>query len=142
MVEACHRPSAGPVSSAPTASWTSRSTTPTRAGPRSRSTPGRWSPPGGRATTSRGCSSSRAARVGRALQDYRVLLLDQRGTGRSTVANRQTLPADPAEAARRLRHFRADSIVRDAELLRRALAGDRPWSVLGQSFGGFCAVTY
>ncbi|MFF5259386.1 alpha/beta fold hydrolase [Actinomadura viridis] len=83
-----------------------------------------------------------AAWLGRALQDYRVLLLDQRGTGRSTVANRQTLPADPAEAARRLRHFRADSIMRDAELLRRALAGDRPWSVLGQSFGGFCAVTY
>ncbi|MFC5754791.1 alpha/beta fold hydrolase [Actinomadura rugatobispora] len=83
-----------------------------------------------------------AAWLGRALRDYRVLLLDQRGTGRSTPANRRTLPADPAEAARRLRHFRADSIVRDAELLRRALAGDRPWSVLGQSFGGFCAVTY
>src|SRR5439155_7240130 len=28
----------------------------------------------------------------RALDDYRVLLLDQRGTGRSTPANRQTLP--------------------------------------------------
>ena len=25
---------------------------------------------------------------------------------------------------------------------RGHLAGDRPWSVLGQSFGGFCAVTY
>ncbi|GLW63783.1 alpha/beta hydrolase [Actinomadura rubrobrunea] len=78
----------------------------------------------------------------RALREYRVLLLDQRGTGRSTPANRQTLPADPAEAAAYLRHFRADSIVRDAELLRRRLIGDRPWSVLGQSFGGFCAVTY
>lgn len=78
----------------------------------------------------------------RALRDYRVLLLDQRGTGRSTPANRQTLPADPAEAAAYLRHFRADSIVRDAELLRRHLIGDRPWSILGQSFGGFCAVTY
>ncbi|MFD0691756.1 alpha/beta fold hydrolase [Actinomadura fibrosa] len=83
-----------------------------------------------------------AAWLGRALRDYRVLLLDQRGTGRSTPANRQTLPADPARAAAYLRHFRADSIVRDAELLRRHLAGDRPWSVLGQSFGGFCAVTY
>ncbi|QXJ24203.1 alpha/beta fold hydrolase [Actinomadura graeca] len=78
----------------------------------------------------------------RALRDYRVLLLDQRGTGRSTPANRQTLPSDPQEAAACLRHFRADSIVRDAELLRRHLVGDRPWSVLGQSFGGFCAVTY
>jgi alpha/beta hydrolase fold len=42
----------------------------------------------------------------------------------------------------RLTHFRADSIVLDAELIRRELAGDRPWSVLGQSFGGFCTVTY
>ncbi|WP_131741687.1 alpha/beta fold hydrolase [Actinomadura roseirufa] len=77
-----------------------------------------------------------------ALREYRVLLLDQRGTGRSTPADRRTLPRDPAKAAGYLRHFRADSIVRDAELLRRHLAGDRPWSVLGQSFGGFCAVAY
>jgi pimeloyl-ACP methyl ester carboxylesterase len=39
-------------------------------------------------------------------------------------------------------HFRADAIVRDAECIRRALVGDAPWSVLGQSYGGFCAVTY
>ena len=30
----------------------------------------------------------------------------------------------------------------DAELIRRELCGDEPWTVLGQSFGGFCAVTY
>ncbi len=30
----------------------------------------------------------------------------------------------------------------DAELIRRQLTGGEPWSVLGQSFGGFCAVTY
>ena len=42
-----------------------------------------------------------------------------------------------------LKHFRADSIVRDAELIRRQLVGEgEPWSVLGQSYGGFCAVTY
>ncbi|MFD1048156.1 alpha/beta fold hydrolase, partial [Kibdelosporangium lantanae] len=35
-----------------------------------------------------------------------------------------------------------DSIVRDAETIRRALLGDVPWTVLGQSFGGFCTVTY
>ncbi|MEV0593844.1 alpha/beta fold hydrolase [Nonomuraea cavernae] len=77
----------------------------------------------------------------RATRDYRVLLLDQRGTGRSTPANRRSLARldDPAAY---LRHFRADSIVRDAELFRAHLAGDRPWSVLGQSFGGFCALTY
>jgi pimeloyl-ACP methyl ester carboxylesterase len=37
--------------------------------------------------------------------------------------------------------FRADSIVADAELLRAHLGVDR-WSVLGQSFGGFCALHY
>ncbi|MBM9507206.1 alpha/beta fold hydrolase [Actinacidiphila acididurans] len=81
----------------------------------------------------------------RALDDYRVLLLDQRGTGRSTPATRQTLPArgDAAAQAEYLSHFRADSIVRDCESVRRELLGeDGRWSVLGQSFGGFCAVTY
>jgi GNAT superfamily N-acetyltransferase len=40
-----------------------------------------------------------------------------------------------------LTHFRADSIVRDAELIRAELGVDR-WSILGQSFGGFCAMSY
>jgi pimeloyl-ACP methyl ester carboxylesterase len=80
----------------------------------------------------------------RALQDYRVLLLDQRGTGRSTPVNRRTLASlsTPRAQADYLTHFRADSIVADAELIRRKLTGGAPWSVLGQSFGGFCAVTY
>ncbi|GHF93458.1 alpha/beta fold hydrolase [Streptomyces thermodiastaticus] len=82
--------------------------------------------------------------LGRALQEYRVLLLDQRGTGRSTPANRQTLPlrGGPAEQADYLTHFRADSIVRDCEAIRPRLTGGAPWTVLGQSFGGFCAVHY
>lgn len=82
--------------------------------------------------------------IGRAVRDYRVLLLDQRGTGRSTPANRQTLPArgDARRQAEYLTAFRADSIVRDAELIRHRLTGGAPWSVLGQSFGGFCAVSY
>ncbi len=80
----------------------------------------------------------------RALDDFRVVLLDQRGTGRSTPASRHTLGrlGSPAAQAGYLSHFRADSIVRDAELIRRRLIGDEPWSVLGQSFGGFCAVSY
>ena len=74
-------------------------------------------------------------------RDYRVLLLDQRGTGRSTPVGR-TIPGDTAEAqAAYLTHFRADSIVRDAEAIRRELGVDR-WSVLGQSFGGFTSMTY
>jgi pimeloyl-ACP methyl ester carboxylesterase len=80
----------------------------------------------------------------RALRDYRVLLLDQRGTGRSTPANRLTLArlGTPQAQADYLTHFRADSIVADAELIRGQLTGGAPWSVLGQSFGGFCTVTY
>ncbi len=76
----------------------------------------------------------------RALRDFRVLALDQRGTGRSAPVG---APAGrtPAEQAAYLTHFRADSIVRDAECLRRALGVER-WSVLGQSFGGICVVSY
>jgi pimeloyl-ACP methyl ester carboxylesterase len=79
----------------------------------------------------------------RALNDYRVLLLDQRGTGRSSPANRRTLARLGSARAQAdyLTHFRADSIVLDAELIRRELT-DEPWSVLGQSFGGMCTVTY
>ena len=76
----------------------------------------------------------------RALREYRVLLLDQRGTGRSTPIGRlEGLGA--SEQAAYLTHFRADSIVRDAEIVREALGVDR-WSVLGQSFGGFCVLAY
>jgi pimeloyl-ACP methyl ester carboxylesterase len=88
--------------------------------------------------------AGREAWLDRALEDYRVLLLDQRGTGRSTPATRQTLGSLGSARAQAdyLTHFRADSIVLDAELIRRDLAGGAPWSVLGQSFGGFCTVTY
>lgn len=86
----------------------------------------------------------KGAWLGRALKEYRVLLLDQRGTGHSTPANRQTLPlrGGPAEQADYLTHFRADSIVRDCEAIRREVTGGAPWTVLGQSFGGFCTVNY
>jgi len=77
----------------------------------------------------------------RAILDYRVLLLDQRGTGRSTPVG-SAIPGDtPAAQADYLTHFRADSIVRDAELIRLELGVER-WSVLGQSFGGFTSMTY
>ncbi len=71
-----------------------------------------------------------------------MLLLDQRGTGRSSPANRRTLAwLGPQAQADYLTHFRADSIVLDAELISRELTS-QPWSVLGQSFGGMYAVTY
>src|SRR4029453_13103962 len=76
----------------------------------------------------------------RALTEFRLLMLDQRGTGRSSPIG--ALPGlTPAEQARYLTHFRADAIVRDAEHIRRELGGAR-WSVLGQSFGGFCVMSY
>ncbi len=81
----------------------------------------------------------------RALQDYRVLLLDDRGTGRSTPLTHQTLAwrGAPQAQAEFVAQFRADNIVRDAEFIRRALLGpDGKWSILGQSFGGFCVVHY
>ncbi|MYX96161.1 alpha/beta fold hydrolase [Streptomyces sp. SID486] len=86
----------------------------------------------------------RQAWLDRALKEYRVLLLDQRGTGRSTPATRQTLPQRGGAAAQAdyLTRFRADSIVRDCEAVRPRLTGGAPWTVLGQSFGGFCTVTY
>lgn len=86
----------------------------------------------------------RSGWLSRALLDHRVLLLDQRGTGRSTARTRQTLArlGTPDAQAHHLTHFRADSIVRDAELVRRELVGEQPWTVLGQSYGGFAALTY
>ncbi len=76
----------------------------------------------------------------RALREFRVLLLDQRGTGRSTPVG--TLPGrTPEQQAAYLTHFRADAIVRDAEAFRAHLDSP-PWTVLGQSFGGFTTLAY
>src|SRR5262245_15721704 len=76
----------------------------------------------------------------RALRDYRVLFVDERGTGRSSPVG-SLAGLNPTEQASYLVHFRADSIVRDAEAIRGELGVDQ-WSVLGQSFGGFCVVAY
>lgn len=98
--------------------------------------------PGGEANRP---TSPREYWLPRALKEYRVLLLDQRGTGRSTPLSRQTLgvAGDARAQAAYLTRFRADAIVRDAEWIRRELLGEeRRWSALGQSFGGFCVLTY
>jgi pimeloyl-ACP methyl ester carboxylesterase len=97
--------------------------------------------PGGKSPRPMGA----AGWIGRAVRDYRVLLLDQRGTGRSTPITAQTLPwrGDAQAQAGYLKHFRADAIVRDAEIIRKTLLGaDERWSILGQSYGGFCSTTY
>ncbi|MDO4784744.1 MAG: alpha/beta fold hydrolase [Propionibacteriaceae bacterium] len=76
-----------------------------------------------------------------ALERYRVVLIDQRGTGRSTPVTAQMLSLAAAEIAEYCTHLRADAIVADCEALRQHLGVAR-WSVLGQSFGGFTLLHY
>lgn len=78
-----------------------------------------------------------------------ILLLDQRGTGLSSTITAGTLArqGDAIKQAEYLKHFGANDIVRDCEAIRQCLLEDYPedqrkWSIIGQSFGGFCAVTY
>lgn len=81
----------------------------------------------------------------RAIKEFRVLLLDQRGTGLSERISQRSLlkQGESAAQASYLKHFRADSIVRDAELIRsQLLKPGEKWTVLGQSFGGFIATSY
>lgn len=80
----------------------------------------------------------------RALEDYRVLLLDTRGNGLSARVDHQTLAhgGDALAQANYLKQFRADNIVRDAEAIRAELSPDEPWSTIGQSYGGWCTMTY
>ena len=78
-----------------------------------------------------------------AVRTHRVVLLDQRGTGRSSpISGRHLAAMTGAEAGRRLALHRADSIVRDAEHLRRTAYGGGRWETLGQSYGGFITLTY
>ena len=85
----------------------------------------------------------RSAWIDVALRTHRLVLLDQRGTGRSTpITESITRDRTAREVADYLSLFRADAIVADAEILRRALLGDRRWETLGQSYGGFVTLTY
>ncbi len=79
--------------------------------------------------------------IGAVLEHHRLILLDQRGTGASSPVDRPDAAGTPAATARLLTHLRADEIVEDCEDLRRALSLER-WSLLGQSFGGFCVTRY
>jgi pimeloyl-ACP methyl ester carboxylesterase len=80
---------------------------------------------------------------------YQVLALDQRGTGLSSAISQSSLQlrGDEKVQAEYMKSFRADSIVKDCEAIRKALTADYPeekkkWSIMGQSYGGFCCTTY
>lgn len=79
-----------------------------------------------------------------ALEKYRIILLDQRGTGRSQPVDLAALGnfLSPEDLLNYLIHFRADNIVRDAEFLRQHFFKREKISILGQSFGGFVTLSY
>jgi len=79
-----------------------------------------------------------------ALATHRVVLVDQRGTGRSSRIDGRRIAAFESgdAAAAYLACFRADAIVADCEHLRAAVYGSRPWATLGQSYGGFVTLAY
>lgn len=87
--------------------------------------------------------TSKGGWLGEALKSFRVILLDQRGTGQSSRIESSVIRnMDVDQTADYLSYFRADSIVADAEHLRKTQFGGRKWSTLGQSFGGFITLTY
>ncbi|WEX10550.1 alpha/beta fold hydrolase [Chelativorans sp. AA-79] len=79
-----------------------------------------------------------------ALETHRVILVDQRGTGRSSPIERRVMErfSTADAAADYLACFRADSIVADCEHLRKQVFGGGRWETLGQSYGGFLTLTY
>jgi pimeloyl-ACP methyl ester carboxylesterase len=82
--------------------------------------------------------------IAKALEKHRVILLDQRGTGRSSPVDGRVIGGfdDATQAADYLACFRADAIVEDAEHLRRTVYAGKRWATLGQSYGGFLTLTY
>jgi pimeloyl-ACP methyl ester carboxylesterase len=86
----------------------------------------------------------RSGWIDEALRTHRVVLADQRGTGRSTPLEAVDVTAfpDPAAAADHLALFRADSIVRDLEQVRATVYDGRRWATFAQSYGGWITLAY
>ena len=82
--------------------------------------------------------------IGEALKTHRGILMDERGTGLSTRLDALTLSefATVKDQVNYVKHFRADNMVRDAELLRGEINGGKKWASLGQSYGGFINTSY
>jgi pimeloyl-ACP methyl ester carboxylesterase len=89
--------------------------------------------------------------IEKATDHYRVLLLDQRGTGRSTPITGRFITdftaahgggvAGTKAAADYVACFRADAIADDVAHLCHVLNSRVPWTTLGQSFGGFITLS-
>ncbi|QCO55452.1 alpha/beta hydrolase [Pseudorhodobacter turbinis] len=78
-----------------------------------------------------------------ATKRFRVLLLDQRGTGQSSpVQGRKMATMDGETGGRYLACFRAESIIKDCERIRKTLYDGARWFTLGQSYGGFLTLSY
>ncbi|XP_075519137.1 uncharacterized protein LOC142553041 isoform X2 [Primulina tabacum] len=73
--------------------------------------------------------------ISKACEEFRVILMDQRGTGLSTPLTPSSMSQfkSAEDLADYLKYFRADNIVNDAEFVRKLLVpNSRPWTVLGQ----------
>ncbi|OTA27122.1 proline iminopeptidase [Alloscardovia macacae] len=83
-----------------------------------------------------------------AVKHFRVVLIDQRGTGRSSRVDASSITrrTKNGETARQtadfLKNFLADSIIHDCEYLRLTQFGGQKWATLGQSYGGFLTMAY
>ncbi|KAJ4422149.1 hypothetical protein N0V82_003233 [Gnomoniopsis sp. IMI 355080] len=83
---------------------------------------------------------------------YQILYLDYRGVGLSSPLTVDTIPNTTSDTVSGqvayMKLFRQDNNVRDLESVRQALTASlvdplkRKWSIFGQSFGGFVALTY
>ncbi|OAA33758.1 proline iminopeptidase [Moelleriella libera RCEF 2490] len=80
---------------------------------------------------------------------YQTLFIDHRGTGLSTPVSAAMLAklGDADAQAKYLRLMRQDNTVRDCEAVRKCLTAGwpdhkKPWSIFGQSYGGFISLSY
>ncbi|MGJ8524678.1 Proline iminopeptidase [Halomonadaceae bacterium LMG 33818] len=82
--------------------------------------------------------------VNEAIQHYRVILPDQRGTGRSSRISSKTISRfeNSEEASRYLALFDARAIIDDFEVIRKRHYDGQRWATLGQSYGGFLTLSY
>ncbi|KAF4983013.1 hypothetical protein FZEAL_1485 [Fusarium zealandicum] len=81
---------------------------------------------------------------------YQLLLIDHRGVGLSTPVSVEMLKLVDGGLQGRTRYLglmRQDNTVRDCEAVRKCLtaswpASKQPWSIFGQSYGGFISLSY